>query len=161
MGDLENCEVLPLTTRRFEQFRASFLDGDNSIQYFKEGIKKTYGEMPTKSGYTNWKFSDQNRLIGLHGRVQSGVITQLGVITVSEECGDKTVPLVTEIDDQQEDTSETGEESKTIETEEPAESSSTQEINETNQALQTLEEQDIEVVPAKIESEETEGQSAE
>ena len=55
--------------------------------------------MPEKSGYTNWKFSDQDRLIGLHGRVQSGVITQLGVITVSEECEDDTVPLVTDIED--------------------------------------------------------------
>ena len=67
--------------------------------------------MPEKSGYTNWKFSDQDRLIGLHGRVQAGVITQLGVITVSEECGDDSVALVTEIEDKEEDTPKTEEES--------------------------------------------------
>ena len=92
MGSVEDCNELPLTTSRFESLRASFRNGGSSIAYFKQGIKKTYGEMPIEPDqYTSWTFSDDNRLIGLHGRVEEGVIRQLGVITVSQECGAQTV----------------------------------------------------------------------
>ena len=75
MGSVEDCDELPLSTSRFESLRVSIRDGKSSIAYFKQGIKKTYGEMPIESDqYTQWTFSDENRLIGLHGRVEEGLI---------------------------------------------------------------------------------------
>ena len=58
--------------------RASFFQNEvlgESVQYFKGGRKKTYGTISEDPDlYTEWKLSDTNRLVGLHGRVKDGII---------------------------------------------------------------------------------------
>ena len=59
----------------------------SAIKYYKGSVSKTYGTL--LSLFREWKFTDTNRLMGLHGRVDGAKIKALGFITLDttlEEC---------------------------------------------------------------------------
>ena len=70
-----NCQELTIIGE-IEEIRASYsrrLESVNSIKILKGGRSKTYGTLlaPNKS----WEFSDDQILMGLHGRVENSRIT--------------------------------------------------------------------------------------
>ena len=84
-----------------EKIRASFSQEDltvNAIHYYKGGNKVEYGTL-LENGFTEWVFSEEEPLIGLYGREQNSLISQLGVITYDTSCLIEEVIEVVEVEE--------------------------------------------------------------
>ena len=80
-----NCQTLELSGP-IERIKASYSNDKrsvSSVQYYKGGIKKTYGTL--LNSYRTWTFGDSNVLLGLHGKVDGKTIKKLGFIALDTE----------------------------------------------------------------------------
>ena len=99
------CKYLVLTSP-IQIVRASFEQGSgygNSIQFEKDEKKKTYGNLPEQQSLiTEWVFTENSYLIGMHGRMDDeGKITQIGFISrnTGSDCPVSVPPIVEEEQD--------------------------------------------------------------
>ena len=77
-----DCRTVTLTGP-MDAIKASYSKDDGAVtavRYTKDGKSQTFGTLLNKSEY--WGFNDNSKLIGLHGRITDGKITQFGVITL-------------------------------------------------------------------------------
>ena len=84
-----------------EKIRASFDQEDltvNAIHYYKGESKVEFGTL-LENGYTEWVFSEEEPLLGLYGREQNSLISQLGVITYDKTCLIEEVVEVEEVEE--------------------------------------------------------------
>lgn len=83
-----DCEVLELP-EGLDKIKASLNSADSgvSIMYkvFDGVLKETYGEL-NDNNLVEWRFTDENPLVGLYGRQTEAGISQLGFITLDTAC---------------------------------------------------------------------------
>jgi len=83
-----DCEALELP-EGLDKIKASLNSADSgvSIMYkvFGGALKETYGEL-NDNNMVEWRFTDENPLVGLYGRQTETGISQLGFVTLDTAC---------------------------------------------------------------------------
>jgi hypothetical protein len=87
-GDGIECQTLNIVESGLDRIRASSTGADtgvNNIRYYRGNRSKYFGDKDQKD-YVQWKFSEEDELVGVYGRQSERGIEQLGFITLDTAC---------------------------------------------------------------------------